>query len=84
MNYIKRLEEENREKNEAVVKGLGAINEIRRYLNSEKFRCGDDLDGYVNVADMFQGLRVVEDKLTEGIIFHEVENPFKELVDKVA
>ena len=26
--------------------------DILRYINSKKFRCGDKLDGYVNVSDI--------------------------------
>jgi hypothetical protein len=27
-------------------------NELLHYLNSEKFRCGDELDGYVSCKDV--------------------------------
>jgi hypothetical protein len=33
-----------------------AAQHLRAYLQSEKFRCGDRLDGYVNVVDVLHAL----------------------------
>jgi hypothetical protein len=32
------------------------VHHLREYLNSSKFRCGDRLDGYVNVVDVLSAL----------------------------
>ena len=61
MNYIERLRIENaglRREVEAVKTGL---DDLRAYLHSSKFRCGDRLDNYVNVADVLAYLRNAQD-----------------------
>ena len=61
MNYIERLRIENaglRREVEAVKTGL---NDLRAYLHSPKFRCGDRLDSYVNICDVLAYLRNAED-----------------------
>lgn len=37
--------------------------EIVSYLNSSKFRCGDELDGYVNINDILSRIQLVRDEL---------------------
>lgn len=52
MNYIKRLEKENKELRATMAVGEQKLTELATYLDSKKFRCGDPLDGYVNIADI--------------------------------
>ena len=61
MNNIHTLRSENaalRRELDAVQAGLAAL---RSYLNSPKFRCGHELDNYVNVSDVLARLRDVDD-----------------------
>jgi len=52
MNYIKQLQANNKEANEKSEKVDEIVTEIYNYVNSSKFNCGDDLDGYVNITDI--------------------------------
>jgi hypothetical protein len=63
MNYIKRLEQEGQDASEKRDKALEALRDLQGYLGSEKFRCGDDLDGYVNVQDVLNRLAHIQDAL---------------------
>ena len=56
MNYIKRLEAENRKLVENAFNAGQAILELRVYLESDKFQCGDNLDGYVHIKDVIARL----------------------------
>lgn len=56
MNYIKKIEGENRNAVEAKEKALEAIKDLECYLESSKFNCGSELDGYVNVKDVLARL----------------------------
>ena len=54
MNYIKRLQQllsSHRNSKEVAQENLA---DLRRYLLSEKFHCGSDLDGYVNIKDVLR------------------------------
>lgn len=56
MNYIHKLQGEVQEK-DTEIKGIReSLSDLRKYLLSEKFQCGDDLDGYVNVQDVLNRL----------------------------
>jgi hypothetical protein len=33
------------------------VQDLEAYLQSDKFRCGDELDGYVNINDVLARLR---------------------------
>lgn len=52
MNYIKQLQlkigilEADKEAVDEIV------TELYQYINSDKFMCGDELDGYVNIRDI--------------------------------
>ena len=59
MNYIKKLEKDLEQKTEDLQKIEVAINELKLYLLSEKFRCGSELDGYVNVQDVLHRLEEI-------------------------
>lgn len=60
MNYIKKLEQENKEKDEKIEEIQDTINELRRYLNSDKFQAEqNDLQGYVNIKDVLTRLQGV-------------------------
>jgi hypothetical protein len=36
------------------------MKELRAYLNSEKFHCGDELDNYVNISDVILRLNELD------------------------
>ena len=65
MNYIKKLQELNKECADKIVKSSLAIDSTLLYLESGKFRCGDNLDGYVNITDMHHRLREISSLLEE-------------------
>jgi len=52
MNYIHKLQEEVQEKDQELKAVQDGLANLREYLLSGKFRCGDSLDGYVNVQDV--------------------------------
>jgi len=56
MNYIYKLQKEVEDKDEMLRKMVEALQGLRAYLQSEKFRCGNDLDGYVNTQDVLNRL----------------------------
>ena len=66
MNYIKRLESYVRTHQESKDNAEREINDLRTYLLSSKFRCGDELDGYVNIQDVLNRLETIERTIQEG------------------
>jgi len=56
MNYIHKLQKEIKDKEAMLQKMVEALQGLRAYLQSEKFRCGNDLDGYVNTQDVLNRL----------------------------
>ena len=44
--------------------GQSVIMELHKYLNSSKFRCGDSLDGYINISDVRKYLYMTDDSLS--------------------
>jgi len=52
MNYIKSLKNDKAQLEMAKDRTGLALSDLAQYLNSDKFRCGDDLDGYVNIDDV--------------------------------
>lgn len=52
MNYIKRLQSEVSEAETKANEVDEVVTELYSYLNSSKFFCGDELDGYVNIKDI--------------------------------
>jgi flagellar biosynthesis chaperone FliJ len=56
MNYIHQLQNEVKENRDALQDFREALQDLRAYLQSDKFRCGDSLDGYVNVQDVLNRL----------------------------
>ncbi len=52
MNYIHRLQDEVCERNKQLVAIFYQLQLLRVYLESAKFRCGHELDGYVSVTDV--------------------------------
>jgi hypothetical protein len=64
MNYILQLKDQAA-RAEAEVSALRAgLHDLRSYLMSPKFRCGDRLDGYINTGDVLAYVRNAE---TAGI-----------------
>ena len=61
MNYIKRLQNENQEKLDAIKAVREEFNLLEKYLLSDKFRCGDELDGYVSVQDVLNHIDGIRD-----------------------
>lgn len=56
MNYIQSLQDqvsELRTQKDAVNE---QITSLMAYINSPKFQCGDELDGYVNISDVMSRL----------------------------
>lgn len=53
MNYIKRLEQENDGLKGRLTYIRDRLNALEEYLNSDKFHTGHELDGYVNIRDIF-------------------------------
>ena len=64
MNYIKKLELDNKNLVENINQIRQEIDLLRSYLNSSKFNCGDSLDGYVNVKDVLNRLSYA---IVEGV-----------------
>jgi hypothetical protein len=56
-NYIHQLQDTVSRLESQVREQRDIVNDLRRYLNSSKFRCGDELDGYVNVSDVLERLK---------------------------
>lgn len=56
MNYIHRLQAQVAEKDNEIQALRESMIDLRDYLLSGKFRCGDDLDNYVNVQDVLNRL----------------------------
>jgi len=63
MNFIKQLQEETQEKSCRIIDAQEKINETLRYLNSDKFRCGNALDGYVNISDVYDRIMIIRNIL---------------------
>ena len=59
MNYIKQLEARVEELERDRRRALEGLDLLAIYLVSVKFRCGDVLDGYVNVKDVHSRLAEV-------------------------
>ena len=52
MNYIKRLESDRHTLESGITNIASELDDLIAYLQSEKFSCGSDLDGYVNTSDV--------------------------------
>jgi hypothetical protein len=50
--YIHKLQEENKQLKETIDLAKFGLTELQNYLMSDKFRCGNELDEYVNVKDV--------------------------------
>jgi hypothetical protein len=61
MNHIKKLQMDlasSRQELQAIKDGIA---NLRAYLQSSKFHCGDRLDGYVNIEDVLNLIASAED-----------------------
>lgn len=56
MNYIHKLQNEVKERDAELKAVREALGGLREYLLSGKFRCGDELDGYVSTQDILNRL----------------------------
>lgn len=61
MNYIKKLQKDNEEKAECIKALSQELNFLEEYLLSSKFRCGDELDGYVSTQDVLNRIDNIRD-----------------------
>jgi hypothetical protein len=59
MNYIKRLQGDIAERDTALSEIDEDVSQLVAYLTSDKFACGSDLDGYVNINDVLGRLQNV-------------------------
>ena len=59
MNYITQLKSQISEQQQVIARYEEMVADLHRYLLSAKFRCGDPLDGYVNVSDVLRRTEVV-------------------------
>lgn len=57
MNYIKQLQETTQEQEQRIAELEQRIADLKRYVNSDKFQCEGELQGYVNVKDILLRLR---------------------------
>lgn len=60
MKYINKLQETVQKQNASIEAARESVMEALAYLDSEKFRCGSELDGYVSVSDMVARIRTIE------------------------
>jgi hypothetical protein len=65
-NYIKSLKNDKAQLEMAKDRAHEAVADLAQYLNSEKFRCGDALDGYVNIEDVKRYLINIKDAIDSG------------------
>jgi hypothetical protein len=61
MNYIKSLKNDKAQLEMAKDRAHMAICDLAQYLNSDKFSCGNELDGYVNVDDVKRYLLTIKE-----------------------
>lgn len=66
MNYIKKLQAKVNQHEVSKEIAEKNLSELRKYLLSEKFRCGDSLDGYVNVQDVLNWVDRIRGNLSAG------------------
>lgn len=55
-NYIHQLQNKVAEQSDEIAELEGRIQWLKSYVSSSKFRCGDELDGLVNVTDVLNFL----------------------------
>ena len=63
MNYILQLQQENTDLKDSMRKADEMVEDFFRYINSEKFKHGSLLDGYVNIGDIGDRLRLIRSEL---------------------
>lgn len=65
MNYIKSLQKRIKEVNSNISKAREELYTLQTYLSSSKFNCGDELDQYVNIQDVFSRIEKIKEYLHE-------------------
>ena len=63
MKYINQLQHDLALRQAAMERAGEAIMDLAQYLDSDKFRSGDELVGYVNVEDVKRYLIIIKDRL---------------------
>ena len=61
--YINQLQEKLERKEEDMKAANQQITDLMYYLTSDKFNCGSELDGYVNVSDVLTRLATIRSLL---------------------
>lgn len=56
MNYIQKLNDKISRLDTQRAVAYDAVQDLKQYLQSSKFRCGNELDGYVNIQDVMNRL----------------------------
>lgn len=62
-NFIQSLKSENAALKDKSTDATNICNELLRYMNSEKFHCGNELDGYINTSDVQAYLMRIKESL---------------------
>lgn len=60
MNIIHRLRLKKKEADAELSSIKESLRQLRAYLSSSKFNCGDRLDGYVSTAEVINWIRSAE------------------------
>lgn len=64
-NFIQALKEQKENWILVREQTIGNLIWLEKYLNSDKFRCGNELDGYVNIRDLLPKLAEIRSNLNE-------------------
>ncbi|MEE9373457.1 MAG: hypothetical protein V3V00_10430 [Saprospiraceae bacterium] len=63
MNYIKKLEKENKAMKRALERTNTQIKLFTTHIFSDKFHCGNELDGYISTNDVDNHLTLIRNAL---------------------
>lgn len=67
MNYIAKLNDQVKRLDLQRAVAWDQVFELKKYLTSGKFNCGNELDGYVNIKDVLDRLAQID---LNNNIFH--------------
>jgi len=65
MRYINMLQDENKLLKSQKEKVIKAVNNLGSHLYSDKFHCGSELDGYINISDVQNYLFLIRSALSD-------------------
>jgi len=66
MNYIHKLQQQVKELEDEKTDARESLQDLVNYLHSDKFRCNNSLDGYVNISDVLNRLGSARAALLDG------------------